>query len=135
MKTEGGFKILIINDSAVSDAIGRSLNTEFGERIEVSKLEGVRVENWCNPTDREIRRIVGFANKTDADLIVVGNNVGAGIHIVKRLPRGMRDKIVIFFAVSAISGHFTRKYREYGITRFYGEIKHLMNEVRNLLSN
>ncbi len=134
MKTERKLKILIINDIAVSDFIERSLNEKFGEQIEVINLEGIRVADWCSPTTPEIRGIVDFAEKTDADLVIIGNNTGAGFDIVMQLPEKMRGKIIIFFAVSAILNHFTKKYREVGITRFFGRIKQIEHEVGELLS-
>lgn len=132
MNTAEKFQILILSDHGVTDFMKSTLE-ERSARIEVLTCPDHLIPgNWTGPTQVEVTRLADHVEKTDADLAVIGNNMGTGIKISRVLSAKSRVKVVIFYHLQPNPEH-QRQYESLGITRYQTKVPELEEMVAGLL--
>ena len=134
MNTPTKFKILIINDSAVAD-IMKGMLEKSDTRIEVLTCPDKLIPgNWYHPSTAEVERLAHHIEETNADLIIIGNNMGTGIAISRTLSSDSRKLVVVFYHLPPLNPNYVQQYKEMGITRYQSRTWELEKVVTELLS-
>lgn len=127
------FKVLIINDSDVADFM-KGMLEKSDARIEVLTCPDKLIPgSWYNPITAEVDRLAHHIEETNADLTIIGNNMGTGIAICRILSPDSRKKVVIFYHVPPPDPHYVQQYKEMGITRYQTRTGELEKMVTKLL--